>query len=80
MFILYITSRYSHFNILSSKPCKRQYELLPSLGVRHLGQRMPSDGKSSHCLWQGELKRTKGQITIYKTLHKKQNIEQHEPH
>jgi hypothetical protein len=36
MFILYITSRYSHFNILFSKPCQRQYELLPSLGVRHL--------------------------------------------
>ena len=35
MFILYITSRYSHFNILFSKPCQRQYELLPSLGVRH---------------------------------------------
>ena len=33
MFILYITSRYSHFNILFSKPCQRQYELLPSLGV-----------------------------------------------
>jgi hypothetical protein len=31
MFILYITSRYSHFNILFSKPCQRQYELLPSL-------------------------------------------------
>ena len=36
MFILYITSRYSPFNILNSKPCQRQYELLPSLGVRHL--------------------------------------------
>ena len=35
MFILYITSRYSHFNILFSKPCQRQYELLPSLGVCH---------------------------------------------
>ena len=35
MFILYITSRYSHFNILFSKPCQRQYELLLSLGVRH---------------------------------------------
>ena len=33
MFILYITSRYSHFNILFSQ---RQYELLPSLGVRRL--------------------------------------------
>jgi hypothetical protein len=21
------------------------------------GRRMPSDGKSSHCLWQGELKK-----------------------
>jgi hypothetical protein len=36
MFILYITSRYSHFNILFSKPCQRQYELLPSLGVGRL--------------------------------------------
>ena len=27
MFILYIKSRYSHFNILFSKPCQRQYEL-----------------------------------------------------
>ena len=35
MFILYITSRYSHFNILFSKPCQRQYKLLPSLGVCH---------------------------------------------
>ena len=34
MFFLYITSRYSHFNILFSKPYQRQYELLPSLGVR----------------------------------------------
>ena len=25
-------------------------------------------------------KRTKGQITIYKVLHRKQKIEQHEPH
>ena len=33
-FILYITSRYSHFNIFFSKPCQRQCELLPSLGVR----------------------------------------------
>jgi hypothetical protein len=23
------------------------------------GQQMPNDGRSSHCLWQGELKRTK---------------------
>ena len=36
MFILCITSRYSHFNILFSKPCQRQNELLPSIGVRHL--------------------------------------------
>jgi hypothetical protein len=34
MFILYITSRYSHFNILFSSSCQRQCELLPSLGVR----------------------------------------------
>ena len=33
------------------------------------GRQTPSDGKSSHCLWQGELKRTKRQTTIYKTLH-----------
>jgi hypothetical protein len=31
-----ISKKYSHFNILFSKPCQRQYELLPSLGVRHL--------------------------------------------
>jgi hypothetical protein len=31
------------------------------------GRRTPSDGKSLHCLWQGELKRTKGKTTIYKT-------------
>ena len=30
------TGRYSHFNILFSKPCQRQYELLPSFGVRRL--------------------------------------------
>jgi hypothetical protein len=36
MFILYITSRYSHFNILFSKPCQRQCELLPLLCVRRL--------------------------------------------
>jgi hypothetical protein len=36
MFILYITSRFSHFDILFNKPCQRQYELLPSLGVRRL--------------------------------------------
>jgi len=40
-------------------------------------RRTPSDGKSSHCLWQGELKRTEGQTMIYKTLHRKQKIEQH---
>jgi hypothetical protein len=31
-----LTSSYSHFNILFSKPCQSQYELLPSLGVRRL--------------------------------------------
>ena len=31
-----ITSRYSHFNILFSKPCQRRYKLLPSLGVHRL--------------------------------------------
>jgi len=33
-------------------------------------RRTPIDDKSSHCLWQGELKRTKGQTTIYKHTHK----------
>ena len=32
------------------------------------GQWTPSDGKSSHCLWQGEINKTKRQTTIYKTL------------
>jgi hypothetical protein len=36
MFILYITCRYSHFNILFSSPCQRQCRLLASLGVRRL--------------------------------------------
>jgi hypothetical protein len=36
MFILYNISKYSHFNILFSKPCQRQYELLSTLGVRRL--------------------------------------------
>jgi hypothetical protein len=36
MFVLYITSRYSHFYIRFSKPCQRQYELLSSLGVCRL--------------------------------------------
>jgi hypothetical protein len=36
MFILYITCRYSHFNILISSPCQRQCGLLASLGVRRL--------------------------------------------
>jgi len=26
---------------------------------------MPSDGKSSHCLWQGELKSTVPQLALY---------------
>jgi hypothetical protein len=30
--------------------------------------------------WQGELKRTKGQTIIYKTLHRKLKIEQHDSH
>ena len=34
-FLIVITSRYSHFNIRFSKPSQRQYELLPTLGVRH---------------------------------------------
>jgi hypothetical protein len=32
----FIASRYSHFYILFSKPCQRQYELLSSLGVCRL--------------------------------------------
>ena len=36
MFILYMTCKYSHFNILISSPCQRQCELLASLGVCHL--------------------------------------------
>ena len=36
MFILYITCRYSHFNILISSPCQRQCGLLASLGVHRL--------------------------------------------
>ena len=30
-------------------------------------RRTPSDGKSSHCLWQGQLKRIKGQNITQKT-------------
>ena len=41
-------------------------------------RRTPSDGKSSHCLWKGELKRTKIKATIYKTLHRILKIQQHE--
>ena len=33
-------------------------------------RRSPSNGKSSLCLSEGELKRTKRQTTIYKTLHR----------
>ena len=40
-------------------------------------QQKPSDGKSSRCLWQGELQKM---TVIYKTLHRKLKIEQHEPH
>jgi hypothetical protein len=42
-------------------------------------RRAPSDDKSSHCLWQGELKRTKEKTTIYNTIHRKIKIEQHDP-
>ena len=40
----------------------------------------PSDGKSSHGLWPGELKMTKTQAIVNKTLHIKLKTEQHEPH
>jgi hypothetical protein len=33
-------------------------------------RRPPSNVKNSLCLWQGEIKRTKRQTTIYKTLHR----------
>jgi hypothetical protein len=33
-------------------------------------QRMPSEGKSSHCLWQGELKRDHMNIQYCLELHK----------
>jgi hypothetical protein len=36
MFILYITCRYSHFNILFSLLCQWQCGLLASLGIRRL--------------------------------------------
>ena len=35
--------------------------------LRDDGRRTPSDGKSSHCLWQDQLRSTKVQTTIYKT-------------
>ena len=39
-------------------------------------QRMPSDDKSSHCLWQGELKRHNDKHRSMKTVHRKLMIEQ----
>ena len=44
------------------------------------GRRTPSDGKRSHCFWQGELKRREGNTMIYNTLHLRLKIKQHEPH
>ena len=44
------------------------------------GRRSQSDGRCSHGLSPGELKRTKGQTMIYKALRRKLKIEQHEPH
>jgi hypothetical protein len=44
------------------------------------GRRTPSDGNTLHDPFgPGELKRTKRQTVIYKTLHRKQKTEQHEP-
>ena len=40
--------------------------------------RTKPDDKSSHGLWPGELKRTKKQTMVGKTIHRKLNIEQHE--
>jgi hypothetical protein len=33
------------------------------------GRRTPSDGKSSHCLWQGELNNLKGKINNTFLIH-----------
>jgi hypothetical protein len=49
-FITSSLSRNSHFNILFSKPCQRQYELLPSLGVRHLSSAYFSHFNPQPCL------------------------------
>ena len=43
--------------------------------------RTPSDGNTSHDPFgSGELKRTTGQTTIYKTLHIKLKTEEYKPH
>jgi hypothetical protein len=47
MFILCVTSRYSHFNVLFSKPCQRQYELLPS--EEKICKNWPI--RNNNCLW-----------------------------
>ena len=60
-------------------PTKFQFDLAEVFQSRRLKcekltddrRRTPSDGKSSHCLWQGELKRTKGLTTIYIKIKKK---------
>jgi hypothetical protein len=39
-------------------------EKLTDDGRQVNGRRTPSDGKSSHCLWQGELKKHKTQTLI----------------
>jgi hypothetical protein len=64
MFILYITSRCSHFNILFSKPCQRQCELLPSLGVRYY-QKLSAQSKQI---------KTRGSEDFLKSANQKQEL------
>jgi hypothetical protein len=51
-------------NFLKSSPLKSLGQMNRNLVGSILGR---DDSKSLHCLWQGELKSTKGQTTIYKT-------------
>ena len=60
--------------------------MLPRLQV-YIQEGLPEDTKgeirkriSKKYKTMAKRKRTKGQRTIYKTLHRKQKMEQHEPH